>query len=258
MGQPMAAALLALALLVGGGSLVSGRPVSPLADSSVFSPEAMAENAKNCMFLYQQPPVRVHSCARPHREGGSPSRCKVHSFLTRGLLKRAISLAAGLLRQAGTKYVYALKVRLHSPDRRCVPRRKGVQREASLRVCRLVSYHARPVPGRAVLSARRALMWHACARLHVCTWSHTPVSQLSFAGTGVARWVLPGGAACGASDLHLLVPVLQQHAAGVIGPQPAGGAHTARPGGKGLPMWLTPPPPPLLHAGGVLAQGSRK
>ena len=56
-GWLVAAALVGV-LALGGPTPAHSRPVSPLDPSAQFSAESMAENAKNCMFLYQEPRVR--------------------------------------------------------------------------------------------------------------------------------------------------------------------------------------------------------
>ena len=58
-------------LALGSPAPAHSRPVSPLDPSAQFSAESMAENAKNCMFLYQAPQVsavrgwHTHECEQP-------------------------------------------------------------------------------------------------------------------------------------------------------------------------------------------------
>ena len=71
-GWLVTAALGVLAL--GGPAPAHSRPVSPLDPSAQFSAESMAENAKNCMFLYQAPRVSATRGQRAHARHAACAR----------------------------------------------------------------------------------------------------------------------------------------------------------------------------------------
>ncbi len=65
---------LAAALLVLCAPAAIGRFTSPFDPSLTIDPDSMAENAKNCMFLYQANPVRCAAGVKKVAAGDSGAR----------------------------------------------------------------------------------------------------------------------------------------------------------------------------------------
>ena len=165
---------------------------SPLDPSVSIDPKSMAENAKNCMFLYQSGPVRTRE-----RESAGPARHpSSRAHLTR--LRAAHRWAPSMCMRS-----------------RCV-RRAGVARSAAVQHAPSAAPWTHPP-----LSPPHAL--RACTRASGLRTSQPGCADSSHPRSGAASAgrVLLRDANCGSDTgfgvLLLLVPVLRQHGAGVDG-----------------------------------------